>query len=149
MVTVPPPSMTVSLLVGSSMVAVTVMVAGAVPQSKVTIPPAVSAVFSSASVHEGAVRVPSTGVCLLVSAAGIGGVHVALGGGPPPSTLGGGVPASPGVPPPSCPTGASPAVPPSPGGGVLPECPLDEQASSARATTAGTARRADGALRDA
>ncbi len=94
-VTVLPPSMTVSIVVGSSIVFVTVIVAGAEPQSNVTMPPAVSAADSFASVHDAAVPVPTTVVGLLVSTAVMGAVHTAGGGGTlPPSTLGGGMPAS-------------------------------------------------------
>src|ERR1700722_15733587 len=110
-VTVPPPSMTVSVVVGSSIVCVTVMVAGAEPQAKVTTPPLVNAADSSAGVHEAEVPVPTTVVGLLTSAAAIGAVQMALGGGTePPSTFGGGdeppsgLPG--GVPPASAPGGA-------------------------------------------
>src|SRR5579872_615409 len=86
MVTVPPPSMTVSVVVGSSTVLVTVMVAGATPQSNVTMPPLVRAADRSASVHDAAVPVPTTDVGWLTSAAWMGGVHTAGGGfTPPPS----------------------------------------------------------------
>src|SRR5271166_4997225 len=94
-VTLPPPSMTVSMPVGSSMVLVTVMVAPAVPQSKVTTPPLVSAADRAASVHDAAVPVPTTVVGLLTSAAWIGAAHTAAGADTaPPSTLGGGALAS-------------------------------------------------------
>jgi hypothetical protein len=114
------------------MVLVTVIVAGADPQSNVTMPPAVRAADSSASVHDAAVPVPTTLVGWLVSTAVMGAVHTGGGGGTlPASTFGGGVPASPPAsgwpPPPSLPGPApvSPAPPSSveppstPGGGVL------------------------------
>ncbi len=134
MVIVPPPSMTVSLSVGSSMVPVTVMVAGAAPQSKVTVPPAVSAAESSASVHEEGVPVPTTAVGWLVSAAPMGAVQTGLGGGTlPASTFGGGWPPAStfggGLPPESLP-GPPPSdagfVAPSPASGA--ELLLDEAA---------------------
>src|SRR5258708_9973988 len=138
-VTRPPPSMTVSIPVGSSIVLVTVIVAFG-PQSKITTPPLVSAAERTASVHDAAVPVPTTVVGWLASAAWIGAVQTATGRGtPPPSTSGGGVLAS----TPAIAPSPLPAVPSSPRpasfdsvAGELDEL-ADPQPSTAATTRAG------------
>jgi hypothetical protein len=93
--------MTVFLFVGSSSVAVTGIVTGSLPQSKVMIPPWVTAALSASNVQLAAVPVPTTVVGLVVSAgcplAGTPALHEPLGLplgplGPPPPV---GVPAPP------------------------------------------------------
>jgi hypothetical protein len=140
-VILPPPSMTVSLPVGSSIVLVTVMVAGAAPQSNVTTPPAVSADESSASVHDEAVPVPTTVVGWLESAAPMGAVHTALGGGTlPASTLGGGSPTASATIPLSDP-GFVASSPPSAPPGELPDEPDEPQPTAHTSAATGSVRR--------
>src|SRR5438874_10287530 len=79
-VTVLTPSITVSRSVGSEIVAVMVMVAGAAPQLNVTIPPAASAVASAAAVHESAAPSPTTCVGVATSAGRVGAAQSAGGG---------------------------------------------------------------------
>ena len=79
----PPPSMTVFLLVGRFMVAVIAMVTGALPQLKVMTPPLATAVLSALNVQLAAVPVPITEVGLETSAgwpvAGTPALHDPLG----------------------------------------------------------------------
>src|SRR5580692_2292623 len=145
MVTRLPPSMTVSRVVGSSMVAVTVMVAGAAPQSKVTTPPLVSAADSRASVQDAAVPVPTTVAGWLTSAAWIGAVQTAAGGvTSPASTSAGGALASPPVTAPPSPVTVPPPSSdalPAPCG--LPAEPEDPQPTASATTKTGAKRSAD------
>src|SRR6185312_10168911 len=78
-VTVPPPSIVVSLATGIS--AVTVMVTGSAPQRKVTMPPAATALRSAASVQLAAVPSPTTVVGVEVSTGCAGTSHTVAGGG--------------------------------------------------------------------
>src|SRR5580693_5952441 len=82
-VTSPPPSRVVSFETGSS--DVTVIVTGAGPQSKVTIPPAATADRSACSVQVEA-PVPTTVVGFDTSTSLAGGSQVAAGGGAAPSS---------------------------------------------------------------
>src|SRR5580658_6436703 len=63
----PFPSMTVSFVMGGFRVAVTAMVAGALPQSKVTMPPLATAAESALKVQLEAAPVPTTVVGVEVS----------------------------------------------------------------------------------
>ena len=74
-----PPSMVVSLATGSS--EVTVMVTGAAPQSKVTMPPVATAARRADSVQLAAVPPPTTVVGLETSTGFAGRLQVAGGGG--------------------------------------------------------------------
>src|SRR5580692_7939772 len=90
-----PPSIVVSLVMGTS--AVTVIVTGAVPQLNVMTPPFATAASRAASVQLAPVPVPTTVVGFETSTSGAGSVQVcAGGGGGAPSPLGGGAASLPG-----------------------------------------------------
>ena len=112
--TLPPPSIDVSLSTGAASGLVTVIVCSAAPQLNVTMPPRVTAVRSTASVHDAGVPVPTTEVGVVTSTSATGETHLAAGrGGTPPSP---GAPASTsppsGVVVPPSPPGPPPSVPP-------------------------------------
>ena len=126
-----------SLSVGSASVFVTVMVVGAAPHENVTMPPAVNAAASKASVHDAAVPVPTTVVGLLVSASVMGAAQIGGGGVTPEASTSAGRPPSAPVPvsSPDAPSARPPPAVVSPPGAT--GASLDEHAATTKTAASG------------